>query len=200
MKRQIRSKLVWGAALLVVFGCSAVSSFAQAGGAGSDMIRIRKKLTVRKEQTPVDRTSVQSVTSARPQDWGRMVVEFETKDDWLDELECTFYCYMKDQSNKGAEVMYRGAVTYMNIPKGRHLMDMFLHPSTLARVGNVEFAAVVIKHRGAVVAVESTATTPNWWERFSPVDGVLLNRSQTPFALLDYDAFNAIKPTSSSAR
>jgi hypothetical protein len=42
--------------------------------------------------------------------------------------------------------------------------------------------------------MESTAKTANWWDRFSPVEGVLLNRGQTPFAAVDYDMYEAIKP------
>ena len=49
-----------------------------------------------------------------------------------------------------------------------------------------------------VLATDSTAQTPNWWTQFSPVPGVLLNRSQTPFFLIDYDSYNAIKPAAAS--
>ena len=101
-------------------------------------------------------------------------------------------------SNKKAPTMYSSAVTYVNVPAGRHVGDMFLHPNTIARVGPPKFVAVEIKHRGAVLATESTAQTPNWWTQFSPVPGVLLNRSQTPFFLIDYDSYNAIKPAAAS--
>ena len=151
-------------------------------------------------KTPVFRTATASQSSAKQPDWWRVMVEFETAPDWVDELEFTYYVYMKDQSNKGAEVMFRGTVTYVNVAKGRHYSDMFLHPSTLARLGRVEQVAVVVKARGAVLATESTAQTPNWWDRFSPVEGVLLNRSQTPFAYVDYDLYEAIKPVGAAAR
>ena len=193
MKRRIRSKVLWGVALFIALGFALESVGQQpAAGVGGDIIRIRRMAPV-KEKTPVFRTAVASQSSARQPDWWRVVVDFETAPDWLDELEFTYYVYMKDQSNKGAEVVFRGTVTYVNVPKGRHQSDMFLHPSTLARMGNAEQVAVVVKSRGAVVGTESTAKTPNWWERFPPVDGVLLNRSQTPFAFIDYDLFNAIK-------
>jgi len=187
---------VWG------LGLAAGVQAQQAGGAAnlqSDIIRIRK-LTPTTEKTPVYRTTSPGRTSTRATDWWRVVVEFETRPDWIDELEFIYYVYLKDQSNKNAEVMFRGGVTYVNIPKGRHLSDMFLHPSTLERMGRVEQVAVIVKHKGAVVAIESSAQTPNWWERFSPLDGVLLNRAQTPFAFIDFDLFNAIKPAASTAR
>ena len=203
MNRPIRSQATFGVALFVAMAFSGLMAWGQqpvapGAGAGSDILRIRQMRPV-KEKTPVFRTATAQQTSAQQPDWWRVVVDFETSPDWIDELEFTYYVYMKDQSNKGAEMMFRGTVVYVNVPKkgsqpgGRHQSDMFLHPSTLARLGSVEQVAVVVKSKGAVVASESTAKTPNWWERFSPVDGVLLNRSQTPFAYIDYDAFNAIK-------
>ena len=206
MNRPVRSKISFGAAMCAVLLWSVCGVVAQqpmtrpgaaaapaASTGSSDIIRIRK-MTPATEKTPVFRTAAPGQASARQPDWWRAVVEYETAPDWIDELEFTFYVYMKDQSNKGAEVMFRSTVTYVNVAKGRHLSDVFLHPGTLARLGRVEQVAVVVKARGAVVATESTAQTPNWWDRFSPVDGVLLNRSQTPFAYIDYDLYEAIKP------
>lgn len=201
MNRTTHFKRFLGIGLAVVgLGLAGSASAQQAGGAASltsDIIRIRK-MTPSTERTPIYRTTSPGNTSTRARDWWRVVVEFETRPDWIDELEFTYYAYVKDQSNKNAEVMFRGGVTYVNIPKGRHLSDMFLHPGTLERMGRVEQVAVVVKHKGAVVAIDSTAQTPNWWERFSPLDGVLLNRAQTPFAFIDFDLFNAIKPAATT--
>lgn len=201
MNRPVRSTmavgLALGGALWLVAGSAVaqMASAAAAPGGGPDILTIRKMAPVT-EKTPVFKTAVQGQGMARQTAWWRVVVEYDTQPDWIDELEFTYYAYMRDQSNKGAETMFRGTVTYVNVAKGRHLSDMFLHPSTLARLGRVEQVAVVVKAKGAVVATESTAKTPNWWDRFSPVDGVLLNRAQTPFAFLDYDQYEAIKPAS----
>lgn len=204
MKRPIRSRSAITPVLFAALWLAAGSAWAQlpgpgaaaaAGGGGSDLLRIRK-MTPTTEKTPIFKTAVQGQVPARQTDWWRVVVEFETAPDWIDELEFTYYVYMRDQSNKGAEVMFRSAVTYVNVAKGKHLSDMFLHPSTLARLGRVEQVAVVVKAKGAVVATDSTAKTPNWWDRFSPVEGVLLSRAQTPFAVVDYDMYEQIKPAS----
>ena len=199
MKRPVRSKISIGVAGLVLLLWTAGGAWAQtaAPGAASDILRIRK-MTPTKEKTPVFRTAVQSQASARQPDWWRVMVEFETAPDWIDELEFTYYAYIEDQSNKGAPVMFRGTVTYVNVARGKHVSDMFLHPNTIARLGLVKQIAVVVKARGAVVATESTATKPNWWDGFSPVEGVLINRSQTPFAFVDYDLYEAIKPAAAA--
>ncbi len=202
MKRPIRSEIALGVAMFVLLWLVPGMAAAQQpvppgpaapGGPGSDILRIRK-VTPGTEKTPLFKTSSQAQSSGRQTDWWRVAVEFETAPEWIDELEFIYYVYMKDQSNKGAEVMFRGNVTYVNIARGKHLSDMFLHPSTVARLGRVEQVAVVVKSKGAVVASESTARTPNWWDRFSPVEGVLLSRPQTPFAFIDFDSFEAIKP------
>ena len=199
MNRPVRSKMGLGVGLFAALVWIAGAAFAQmapaAGAAarpGSDVLRIRKMTPVQ-EKTPV--YSVKNAQSpVRQPDWWRVMVEYDTAPDWIDELEFTYYVYMKDQSNQNAEMMFRGTATYVNVAKGRHYSDMFLHPSTLARLGRVEQVAVVVKAKGAVVASESTAQTPNWWDRFPPVDGVLLNRAQTPFAFVDYDMYEQIKP------
>ncbi len=201
MNRSVRSKVGFGMALFAAVGLlagTALAQMASAAGGGSDVLRIRKMAPVPNTKTPVFRTATASQASAKQPDWWRVMVEFETAPDWVDELEFTYYVYMKDQSNKGAEMMFRGAVTYVNVAKGRHYSDMFLHPSTLARMGRVEQVAVVVKAKGAVVATESTAQTANWWDRFAPIDGVLLNRAQTPFAFVDYDLYEQIKPAAAA--
>lgn len=201
MNRSVRSKVGFGMALFAAVGLlagTALAQMASAAAGGSDVLRIRKMAPVPNTKTPVFRTATASQASAKQPDWWRVMVEFETAPDWVDELEFTYYVYMKDQSNKGAEMMFRGAVTYVNVAKGRHYSDMFLHPSTLARMGRVEQVAVVVKAKGAVVATESTAQTANWWDRFAPIDGVLLNRAQTPFAFVDYDLYEQIKPAAAA--
>jgi hypothetical protein len=205
MNRPVRSKVSFGVAMVAILLWSAWGALAQvagpgvaaASGASTDIIRIRK-LTPGSEKTPIFKTAVQGQGFARQTDWWRVVVEYETAPEWTDELEFTYYAYMKDQSNKNAPVMFRATVTYVNIAKGKHMSDMFLHPNILARMGRVEQVAVVVKAKGAVVATESTAKTPNWWDQFSPVEGVMLNRGQTPFAMVDYDMYEAIKPATAA--
>lgn len=154
-------------------------------------IRLRGEPKVVKERTPVFKTST-SQQSSNASDWWHGVVEFETAAEWTDEIEFDWYVYV--ESSKQGNQMFRCITVYVNIPKGKHNADVFLNPNTLARYGIPKYTAVVVKVNGAVVDSKSTANTPNWWNNFSPVDGVLLNRSMTPFAVLDYDDYPCIKP------
>lgn len=200
MKHPVLFRFCCAAVLAILILAGSGPALAQMAGApvsaaGADIVRIRKLMQPEKLKTPVFRTAVQSTVTAKQPDWWRVAVEYETAPDWIDELEFTYYAYIEDQSNRGTPVMFRTSVTYVNVPKGRHMSDVFLHPNTILRMGLVKQIAVVIKHRGATVATESTATKPNWWDGYAPVDGVLLNRAQTPFAYVDYDVYEQIKPT-----
>jgi len=206
MNQSVRSKILFGMVMAIALtGLTLIASAqrtklglsspaASASSSKSDILRIRKMTPSSKEKTPIFKTAVQGQAQAAQSDWWKVVVEYETKPDWVAEIEFTYYVYMKDQSNKGAEVMFSSSVTYVNVKKGRHYSDMFLHPHTLARMGRVEQAAVVIKVGGVVVGMESTAKTANWWDRYPPTQGVLLNRSQTPFSLIDFDMYEQVKP------
>ena len=155
MKRPARIKIVWVTIALLLGGSLVLSASAQMAGAmgnpaAANIIKIRKMTPV-KERTPLYKTSVAGQAAGRAPEWWRVVVEFETSPDWIDELEFTYYAYLEDQSNKGLPVMYRGTVTYMNVAKGRHMSDMFLHPSTVVRRGLVKQIAVVVKVKGEII-------------------------------------------------
>ena len=162
-------------------------------GTSSGGVKIRSLKPV-KETTPAFEVK-HGGGSVIAKDWWCARVEFETDAEWTDELEFTTFVYVPATPGKAAEVMYRNIVTYVNLPKGRHLSDVFLHPDTFKRVGMPKFVAVVVKVGGRVIATESNANTPNWWDRYSPVDGVLLHRGQTPFAVIDFDSYPCIKPS-----
>ncbi|MBP1589716.1 MAG: hypothetical protein IJT88_00525 [Kiritimatiellae bacterium] len=153
----------------------------------------------KKAKSPIYKVSV-GTQNASTVDWWQGVVEFETAAEWIDELEFTFYAYVEDP--KQGKKLFRAMVTYVNIPKGRHVADCFLHPHSVQRFGAPKATAVIVKINGAVVAQKSSIQQGggSWWEGFSPIDGVLLNRGQTPFALVDYDLHPTIKPVVPAVR
>lgn len=207
MRQEKTTGAFWMAGLLAV--CLAAEAFAlpptlrtpgtmggpamssASSSSGSSILKLRRVPQEEAVKTPLYKTS-NNTSSTPPKTWWHGFVEYETSPEWIDELEFTYYVYIEDAKTKTTP-MFRATVTYVNIPKGKHLSDVFLHPDTLARYGKPKYVAVVVKHQGAVVAQESTASAANWWDRFSPIDGVLLTRSLTPFAVLDYDDFPSVK-------
>lgn len=135
-------------------------------------------------------------TSDRVRQWFQILVQYDTEPEWLDELTLIYYVLMRPRGvPQKPPVLFRGEVTYVTIEKGRHFSDVYLHPSTLARYGDVEAVAVLANIRGQLVSMQSQPQTQQrWWEQLAPVDGFVLNRMHTPFAMLDFDVYEALKP------
>ncbi len=134
---------------------------------------------------------------ARTRDWFQITTQFETEPEWVDDLTFTYYVLVRGKATGAKFMLLRGEVTYVTIQKGKHLSDMYLHPSTLARYGDVERVGVVVSTQGRVIAMDSLpASNQRWWEQASPVDGYVLNRMQTPFAMVNFDDYEAIKARS----
>ncbi|HMP72103.1 MAG TPA: hypothetical protein PKE55_02465 [Kiritimatiellia bacterium] len=136
-------------------------------------------------------------TSGRAKNWLRVTCEYDSSPAWLDEATFTYYVLLKGASRDVPPfTLLRGEVTYINIEQGRRRMsDMFVHPDILSRYGAVERVAVVVRVGGRVVGMDGRpAVESRWWEQLSPVDGLVMNRMQTPFAFIDVDDFPMIKP------
>lgn len=155
-----------------------------------------KKIEASKVETPEYQLTHNSM-KGRSRNWYRLVTQYDTDAQWTDELSFTYYVLVKNKDPKGPpRTLFRGKVTYVNIEKGRgHKSDVYMHPSTLARYGDVEAVAVLIESGGRLVSSESLpASNKRWWEQLSPVDGMVLNRMQTPFAMINFDDYEAVKP------
>jgi hypothetical protein len=146
-------------------------------------------------KTPEYGTS-DSENMAKPLEWHRILVKFDTKSEMIDELEFRYYAVLKHPKT-GAYTLLRGTVTHIDVMKGKqHQSAMYIRPQTLTRYGTVERVAVEIYYKGELIAFESEpADKQPWWRMFSgkTVDGLLLNRQQTPFAFIAYDNYELIK-------
>ncbi len=136
-------------------------------------------------------------TPPASRDWARVLLRFETESEWIDELEFRFYVQVRNQRTQ-TERRFPGTFTYLDIPRGKHhLVSVFLRPATVERYGDVVGVAVEVYARGELVAVSASPEAPQGWWRaptIKEVPGVLLERSQTPFALVAYDAYVTAKP------
>lgn len=193
-------------ALRVVVSCmtlASVPAFAQApspaGAAAGDRALAIKKLDAGKVKTP-DYQVKPAQPTQRMREWYKVELVYETEPEWMDEVSITYYVVVKakqPQPGRSAFTLFKGDVTYINIEKGRHKSDIYLHPSTLARFGDVERVAALVNTGGRLVAMDglpSGSTSSRWWEQLAPQEGYLLNRMQTPFAMINFDDYEAIKP------
>ncbi|HWB59324.1 MAG TPA: Amuc_1102 family pilus-like protein, partial [Chthoniobacteraceae bacterium] len=100
-----------------------------------------------------------------------------------------------------------GEVTHVNVLKGAGLYSvMYLSPKTVTRVLNgspaiansIDDISVQFYAKGKMVGEGTTKPQfqSGWWTSttFTPIDGALLNKNQTPFAPLYWDRYEEIKP------
>lgn len=134
--------------------------------------------------------------------WLRVSSEFETAPEWMDEVTVTFYVVLRANPGnipEGANPnnLFTGTVTYVNVRRGRHNTTMFLDPNTSDRFGTPQAVAVVYnvggRPAGGDVQPRSTQES-RWWTTMTPNAMPLLNRSETPFALVEIEQFNTVKP------
>ena len=201
--------------LALVFLCSIVESPAQArrvaqravetgdavqtppGKEGVFNLKIEAIGQNTKVRTPEFKSDSAEV-QAQVKDWARVTSHYDTDADWINELEFR-YMVLVQHPKTLAYTMFPATVNYIEIPKGkRHVSTVFLRPNTLARYGNVVWAGVKVYIKGKDAPV-ATAQMPEkdlnpWTANVNTREGLLLNRSQTPFAMLAINNYETIKP------
>jgi len=182
---------------------------APAGAGADDNVRLRKlgwQGGDAKIDTPqYDTTASRGVTKRG--EWWQFSVQYDTKEEWTDELAFEFHVLSLGLiDGKKAYSYYTTRVSYIDIAKGRgHLATVFLRPNAIERYGMPVAFAVEIHHKGEMIAQETEAATKLskvWWKDPNVVDSALvskrpkylLNRAQTPFAFVDVDLYETIKP------
>lgn len=167
--------------------------FAQNRGGERAPMKIRK-ITGDKVRTP-EYKIIGGTAQGKTRNWYRVRVNYETYPDWMDELKVRYYILVKNKKKKGKLTLFSGIIDYVNIAKGnQHRTEAFLHPSTLERYGEVESIAVEFIAQGKPVARGSRPESKQrWWENYTPMGGYVLSRLESPFAMINFDDYEAIK-------
>ncbi len=166
------------------------------------------------EKTPQFNLSIGPQRRADSQDWLMVEVEFayepRTRDQpqFLDELSFNYYILLNNKGALGPQpTLLVGTVTHVAIPAGKNLRSVaFVSPRTLQQffagkppaspTAAVMAVGVTISRQGQVVAAESIGEgkgKPLWWNNFTQTPGLVLNKSETPFAPLFWDYYEALK-------
>lgn len=132
----------------------------------------------------------------RTREWLQVRTEFQTAPEWIDEMTFTYYIVLRNRRPAPGEPevrLFRGESNYINIARTREGQStVFLHPSTVERFGELVQVGVVITSGGRVVGMESSPSREGrWWEQLTPQSGMVLNRRDTPFAMINFDDFEA---------
>lgn len=137
----------------------------------------------------------------RTREWLQVRTEFQTAPEWIDEMTFTYYIVLRNRRPEPGEPehrLFRGESSYINIARTREGQStVFLHPSTVERFGEMVQIGVVVTSGGRVIAMESNPSRDGrWWEQLTPQAGMVLNRRDTPFAMVNFDDFEAVPATS----
>ena len=139
-------------------------------------------------------------------EWAELAVQFDTEPDWIDELTFHYYALLRSRVS-GEYSLIKGSVTYVDVARGRsHLGVTYIRPNALSRLGDIVGVAVEALVKGEVVASLSEGklgpSKPlpidpghEWWKKpeLVPREGYIVEKSKTPFALLNYDDYESVK-------
>lgn len=148
---------------------------------------------------------------SKNRDWLEIEVSFDwqpkNKDpQFLDDLTIEYFVLLNNKSKeypKGA--LLTGSVPHAAVPQAKGLNSvMYISPRALDRFfagkppttlgAAVRDAGAVIKIQGQPKAILSWKGQGRWWEKEGqPTPGFLLNKSETPFAPLAWDYYEAVK-------
>ena len=126
-------------------------------------------------------------------EWLEMEVDFQTEPEMIDELTFKFTALVE-------KTLLTGEVTCVNIMKGRdHYVVMYLSPKALSRLTkgkplnttSIENVWVEVGYQG--MRLDTSSFRPGAIPNLPQVAGLLLNKSETPFAPLFYDRYEELK-------
>ncbi|HRU19680.1 MAG TPA: hypothetical protein P5125_04915 [Kiritimatiellia bacterium] len=160
-------------------------------------------------RTPEFNVNVQNTmpkVTRRPREWALFEVKYNSSAKWTDELVFTYHVMTKGKNEEGKEGFsyYTLTVRYIDISKGEHMSCVALPPSQVERHGEpVAVALEITNKEGKVMDSKSESTIPlpkEWWKDSKVLDNAaltrrtgLLDRSKTPFALINADDYEVVQ-------
>ncbi|MHB1079924.1 MAG: Amuc_1102 family pilus-like protein [Prosthecobacter sp.] len=186
---------------------------AQAPATGEKLPAVKLKIKgVEVEEQPTPMISATNVKMKRwtPKNWIELDVEFDIK---LPEeaggrkgtyaaMQLNIYVALQHMNKEGKREVITGTLDLVDIPADEPCHALaYISPSTLKSIFQKDFVTassdiqgwgVEFVAEGKVIAAKSSVGNKPWWENketFSMLQGLLLNKLQTPFADVfgDYD-------------
>lgn len=209
------NRRIFWSLLVIVGGVIMVTSLSaqearRGADSGRDKLRVGKLMGLgnrSRAYTPTYGTDVGAgLKPAR--EWQVTTVTYDTAPEWMDGLLIQFYVLgmMRDrETRQNVYSLYKKAVRYRDIRQDRdHMASVFLRPAALERYGEPVAIAAVFSLDGEVVdeiSDEDVELPEAWWK--NPVvidskaltmrDGYLLNRKESPWAVINPDDYEVIK-------
>jgi len=160
------------------------------------------KVTANILQTPQFNVSGDSKRVPSPASWVEIETELDVAAEFVPEITLNYYVAINVSQT---QVALTGTVTHVNITKGRgKYCSIYISPQSLfvlmqgrtPAVSNVDQVTVQITSQGVPIAEGQLNSSPpsGWWSTMRQQAGFLLKKTETPFAPLWWDRYEAIKP------
>ncbi|MBN2448794.1 MAG: hypothetical protein JXR77_00310 [Lentisphaeria bacterium] len=177
--------------------------------AAQDRTRVRiTGMKFRNVRTPKFDDTSNPEASAKSE-WLQCYLEYETeggRDGWTNEITLEWAVLVWPGDKK--PLLLTTSVTYVDIEDGKHRAVVYVRPNFIRRhtgaksPNSNDFSAyveVLVDGQRVARQEESRQRRPrNWWQAKEPdvrrAEGELLPRTETPFAHMDYDFYEHIKP------
>lgn len=182
---------IFAVALAVIFGFSGTVA-AQGRSTGYEITKVNVEVI----NTPDINFSGSKKRTPPPGKWLEVEAEFSAEPEFTEELTFKYYV----QINK---TVFVGEVTHVDIASGTGLASvMYISPRSLTRImegknltgTSIERISVEITKQGALQAFGAWKNEKTgWWTTSPQKPGFLRNKSETPFASLYWDRYEAIK-------
>jgi hypothetical protein len=179
--------------LLALVAVMPSESFAQARGADFQIIKITKNFISSPQYTY---NGAEQYPANLRDRWLAVEVEFAAAPEFTDELTLKYFILVNGK-------LLTGEVTHVNILSGRDNRSvMYVPPNMLSRLLNnrpvtpasVQNIAVQLVQQGAVKdELNLTRAPAQWYTTIPALNGLVLNKNETPFAPLYWDRYVQIK-------
>lgn len=193
-------------------GQAAAAPDARRGEAGERVIikRLPPPNRAAMVRTPEFTVNVQATSprvTRRPREWALFEVRYETEARWTDELIFNYHVMTRGKNEEGRDVFsyYTLTIRHIDIPRGERMSCVALPPSLVERHGEpVAIALEIVGKDGTVLDSKSESVIPfpslEWWRDPVVLDNPnlvrrtgLLDRSRTPFALINADDYEVVQ-------
>lgn len=193
--------------VLALFSFSDIFAQAPAPGTAAPAARLLR-IT---DMTKLGKDALQRAPSLgnrgpKGRNWGTFDVEFETYPQWIDDMSITFTVMVDNPravENEKRFSLFTVTSLYRDIAMGRdHKAGVVLLPTALERYGNMIGFSVQIYVSGELAGEAGVGdgllrTQDKWWSNpqitgapnVQKLDGYLLERSKSVFALVDPDSY-----------
>ena len=172
----------------------------------SDILRIRKVTELGRDM--FQRAPSMGNRSPKQKDWGVLDVTFDSAPEWIDEMTVTFTVMLQNKKAKQGEPAFSLLTLtseYRDIAQGRdRKAGVVVLPVAMERHGQPIGIGVQFFRDGELIAesgvgAESLSSKEKWWGNKQITDhptvrkrdGYLIERSKSPFALVDIDSYEA---------